>query len=104
MSRVFVCMLTMMLVTYIIRAVPFTLARRRVRNRFLRAFLYYVPYAVLTAMTIPAVFTATPSTAVSAAGFLAAVILAYRGKGLVTVSLSACAAAFVCMFVMQFLQ
>ncbi|MBO4767824.1 MAG: AzlD domain-containing protein, partial [Lachnospiraceae bacterium] len=44
----------MMIVTYLVRAIPFTMFRRKVKNRFFRAFLYYVPYAVLTAMTLPA--------------------------------------------------
>ena len=92
-SRFFMCALVMMLVTYLVRAIPFTVFRRKVRNRFFRSFLYYVPYAVLTAMTLPAALYATGSMAVAAVGLLAAAVLAYRGKGLVVVSLAACAAA-----------
>ena len=101
MSRFFVCALAMMLVTYFVRAVPFTLFRRKVTNRAAKAFLYYVPYTVLTAMTVPAAFYATGSVAVAAFGLFVAGVLAYRGRGLVVVSLAACAAAFAATFVLQ---
>ena len=45
--------LVMAAVTYLIRMLPLTVLRRDIRSRFFRSFLYYVPYAVLTAMTIP---------------------------------------------------
>lgn len=47
--------------TYLIRALPFALVKKKIKNRFLQSVLYYIPYAVLTAMTIPAIFTATGS-------------------------------------------
>lgn len=102
-SRFFVCVLVMMLVTYLVRAVPFTAFRRKVTNRYARAFLYYIPYAVLTAMTLPAALYATGSVLVAAFGLLVAAVLAYRGRGLVVVSLAACAAAFAATFLMQLL-
>lgn len=103
MSRFFVCAAVMMIVTYLVRAIPFTMFRRKVKNRFFRAFLYYVPYAVLTAMTLPAALYATSSMLVAAAGLLTATLLAYRGRGLVVVSLSACGAAFVATFLLRLL-
>ncbi len=92
----------MMGVTYLIRAVPFTLFRRKVQNRFFRSFLRYVPYTVLTAMTVPAMFFET-SFPVAAIGFLTAVFLAYRGKGLVTVALAACSSGLLIMLMQHFL-
>lgn len=47
-------------VTYLIRAVPLTVFRKKIENRFVQSFLYYVPYACLTAMTVPGIFYATP--------------------------------------------
>ncbi|MBQ6660583.1 MAG: AzlD domain-containing protein [Lachnospiraceae bacterium] len=94
MNRFVLCLLVMAGVTYLVRAVPFVAFRRKVRNRFFRSFLYYVPYAVLTAMTVPAALFATESPVIAGCGLLTAGILAYRGRGLVIVSLSACAAAF----------
>ncbi len=84
----------MMIVTYLVRAVPFVAFRKKVRNRFFQSFLHYIPYTVLTAMTFPAILSVTSEPAVSTIGFFTAVLLAYRGKGLVTVSLVSCGIAF----------
>ena len=73
---------------------PFIAIRHRIRNRFIRSFLYYIPYAVLTAMTIPAIFTATGSVWSASAGLLVAIILALRKCSLTTVALAACLAVY----------
>lgn len=83
----------MSFVTYLVRAVPFGLLQKKITNRFLCSVLYYIPYAVLAAMTFPAVLTSTASVLSAAVGMLVAVILAYRNRGLVLVSLSAAASA-----------
>ena len=80
--------------TYLIRVLPFIAMRHRIRNRFIRSFLYYIPYAVLTAMTIPAIFTATGSVWSASAGLLVAIILALRKCSLTTVALAACLAVY----------
>ncbi len=79
-------------VTYLIRVLPLTLIRRRFRSRFLRSFLYYVPYVTLAVMTFPAILEATQ---VPAAGALALVVggtLAWLGASLLNVSIACCAA------------
>ena len=85
----------MALVTYLIRVLPLTVFHRKIENRYVRSFLYYVPYTCLTAMTFPAILYATESVASALAGVAAAGVLAYRGKSLVTVAAAACAAVFV---------
>lgn len=80
--------------TYLIRAIPFAAAKDRIKNRFICSFLHYIPYAVLTAMTIPAVLYATESIVSAVVGLAVAVFFAYRGKGLTTVAIAACAAVF----------
>ena len=80
--------------TYLIRVLPFIAMRHRIRNRFIRSFLYYIPYAVLTAITIPAIFTATGSVWSASAGLLVAIILALRKCSLTTVALAACLAVY----------
>ena len=80
----------MALVTYLIRALPLTLFQKRIRNRWIRSFLYYVPYACLTAMTFPAIFYATRSVWSAAAGVIAALALAFFRRSLVTVAAGAC--------------
>jgi branched-subunit amino acid transport protein len=82
----------MALTTYLIRVLPLTLLRKPIKSRFLRSFLHYVPYACLTAMTFPAILSSTASIVSGAAALLVAVVLAYRGKSLLTVSLAASAA------------
>lgn len=81
-------------VTYLIRMIPFTLFRQKIKSRFFRSFLYYIPYAVLTAMTIPAIFYSTESLATSIAGAAVAIVLAYLRQPLIVVALAAAAAAF----------
>ena len=81
-------------VTYLIRMIPFTAFRRQIKSRFFRSFLYYVPYAVLSAMTVPAIFYSTGSVGTAMAGTAVAVILAYLDMPLIVVALSASAAAF----------
>lgn len=90
-------------VTYLIRLLPLTLIRKKIENRFIRSFLYYVPYATLSAMTFPAILTATGSTLSAALGFATALFLAFRGKSLLTVAVFASAAVLVCELVMQYL-
>ena len=90
----FLYMVVMAGVTYLIRVIPFTLFRKKIRSPFFRSLLHYSPYAVLSAMTIPAIFTSTGSLATSLAGTIVAVVLAYLGKPLIVVALAGSAAAF----------
>ena len=82
-------------VTYLIRMLPFTLFRQRIRSRFMRSFLAYIPYAVLAAMTIPAIFYSTGSTLTALVGTGVALVLAYFNCPLIVVALAAAAAALV---------
>ena len=81
-------------VTYAIRAVPLVLCKREITDRFLRSFLAYVPYAVLGAMTFPAIFYSTDGYMAAAAGTAVALVLAFYRKGLLLVAVGACLAAF----------
>lgn len=81
-------------VTYFIRMIPFTFFRKKIKSKFFRSFLYYIPYAVLSAMTIPAIFYSTGSIITSVAGTVVAVVLAYLDLPLIVVALSASGAAF----------
>lgn len=82
-------------VTYLIRMIPFTLFRRKIKSVFIQSVLYYMPYAVLSAMTFPAILHSTDNTVTAAVGTVVAVILAYFKLPLTVVSLAACAAALV---------
>ena len=87
-------------VTYLIRMIPFTVFRRQIKSRFFRSFLYYVPYAVLSALTVPAIFYATGNMATAAVGTVVAVLLAYFDMPLIVVALAASAAAFLSDFIL----
>lgn len=93
-------LLVMAGVTYLIRMLPFTLFRKQIRSPFFRSLLHYIPYAVLSAMTIPAIFTATGNVATSLAGTVVALVLAYFGKPLIVVALAGSGAAFLAGFVL----
>lgn len=82
-------------VTYLIRMIPLAAVRGKVKSRFLRSFLYYVPYAVLGAMTFPDIFYSTGNLFSALAGTVVALVLGYFEKSLLTVAASACAAAYV---------
>ena len=90
----------MAIVTYAIRAIPLVFIRRDIKSVFIRSFLYYVPYAVLGAMTIPAIFFATQSIISAAVGLIVAVILAWFDRGLLTVAVVACIAVYITEWVM----
>ncbi len=93
-TRLIIYMVLMAGTTYLIRMLPFTFFRKKVTNRFFKSFLYYVPYAVLSAMTFPAVFYSTGSLTTAAAGTAVALILAFRNCSLTVVAASAALTAF----------
>ena len=82
----------MAITTYLIRMLPMTIFRKPIKSRFIRSFLYYVPYACLTAMTFPAILSDAGSLAAGIAALAVAVILAYIGKSLILVALCSSAA------------
>ena len=91
--RLVLCVAVMAGLTYLLRALPFALIRRKIRSRFVRSFLYYVPYAVLTAMTIPAIFTAASDPVCAVGGFIAALVCAFLRPSLLAVACATCGGA-----------
>ena len=90
-----VYLLAMAGVTYLLRLLPLIFVRRRIRSRFIRSFLYYVPYSVLTVMTVPAIFSATSCLLSAIVGFAVAIVVACFKKSLILVSASAVCAVLV---------
>lgn len=82
-------------VTYLIRMIPLVLCRGRLENNFLRSFLAYVPFAVLGAMTFPAILYSTGGLSSGLAGTIVALVLAFRRQSLLKVAVGACAASFI---------
>ena len=85
----------MALVTYLIRMLPLALIRRQINSTFVKSFLYYVPYATLSAMTFPAILHSTGSLVSAVIGFAVAVWLSYKEKSMITVALCACMVVFI---------
>ena len=81
-------------VTYLIRMLPLIFCRKEIKNRYVKSFLYYIPYSVLTAMTYPAIFYSTGSTLSAIIGTAVAVVLAFFKRGLLTVAIGATLSVF----------
>jgi len=80
-------------VTYLIRMIPFTFFTHQIKSVFFKSFLYYIPYAVLSAMTFPSIFYSTGNTLTAAVGTVVAVILAFFNLPLIVVALAASGSA-----------
>ena len=93
--NIYLYILVITVVTYLIRVLPLTLIRREIRNRFLRSFLYYVPYVTLAVMTFPAIIEATQTPISGAAALVAGILAAWCGAGLFPVSVICCVLVFV---------
>ena len=103
MNNVYIYIFGMALVTYIIRVLPLTLIRKKIKNRVIRSFLYYVPYVTLAVMTFPAILDATQSVWSALAAFIVAIALAYFGRSLFFVAICSSLTVFVFELVMKFL-
>lgn len=93
--KVAIYITAMAVVTYLIRMIPFAFFRRKIKSKFFRSFLYYIPYAVLSAMTVPAIFYSTGNILTAVAGTITAFMLSYFNLPLIVVALSATATAFI---------
>ena len=85
-------------VTYLVRVLPLTLIRREIKNRFIRSFLYYVPYVTLAVMTFPAIIEATQSPLAGLLALVAGVLLAWFGGSLFQVAVVCCLVVFAAEF------
>lgn len=94
-EKYFIYLAIMAGVTYLIRALPLALCRGKVKNKFIKSFLAYVPYAVLAAMTFPAVIYSTGELISGIAGTVTGLFFSYKRKSLLMVAVAACMAAFV---------
>ena len=82
-------------VTYLVRMIPFTAFRKQIKSRFIRSILYYLPYAVLSAMTVPAIFYSTGNLKSAVVGTIIAVAVAFFEKPLIVVALAASLSALI---------
>ena len=87
-----ICLLLMAGSTYLIRAIPFALIRKKIKNPFVNSFLYYIPYTVLAAMTFPSALYATGNLISASVGLAAAILVSLKNKNLTLVAVTASAA------------
>lgn len=93
--EIIICILLAIVTTNLIRILPMTFIKGRIRNVFLRSFLYYVPYVTLAVMTFPAIVETTLSPISGIAALVVGLIAAWRGAGLFPVAIICCAIAYV---------
>ena len=89
-NNIYIYIGIMAAVTYAIRVLPLTLIRRKIKNTFLKSFLFYVPYVTLSVMTFPAIIEATQSPVAGAAALIIGIVLAFFGANLFIVAASCC--------------
>ncbi|MDY3731217.1 MAG: AzlD domain-containing protein [Candidatus Choladocola sp.] len=93
--NIYLYILVMASVTYLIRMLPLALIRKEIKNTTIRSFLYYVPYVTLSVMTFPAILSETGSIWSAWAALITGIVLAWRGKSLLQVAVSACLVVFI---------
>lgn len=98
--NIYIYILVMAGVSYLIRMLPMTLIRKKITNRFIKSFLYYVPYVILSVMTFPAIIEVTKSPVSGAVALAAGIILALFGANLIAVSAACCAVVFITEMIM----
>ena len=103
-SKFFIYLLVMAGVTYLVRMIPMALIKKKIKNRFILSFLHYVPYAVLSVMTVPACFYATGSPITAAVGFIIAVVAALFERSLLQVAALSCAGVLITEIIMMLIK
>lgn len=86
---ILICVLIMAVFTYLPRMLPLTLFRKEIKSPFIKSLLYYVPYAVLSALTFPSIFYSTGNIYTALGGCIVAIYFSYKNKGLVFVAVAA---------------
>lgn len=97
-SRIYLYILVCAVVSLLIRELPLTLIRKPIKNRFLRSFLYYVPYVTLAVMTFPAILHATSSPVAGLAALVLGIVAAWFGANLFQVAVGCCAVVLILEF------
>lgn len=92
-----VCLMAFM--TYVIRVTPMVVFRSKIKSKWMKSFLYYIPYVVITAMTFPAIFYSTSSMVGASIGCITAILLAYFKRGLLVVAVGASTAVLLCSLI-----
>ena len=98
-AKILIYIAVMSIVTYLTRAIPIVLMKKQIQSKFIKSFLYYIPFAVLASMTFPAILYSTGSFYTGLAGLIVGVILAYFDRGLMTVATFSVLAVYILSFI-----
>lgn len=90
-------------ITYLIRMVPLVLVKKKIKNKYILSFLYYIPYAVLSVMTFPAIFYSTSSVLSAAVGTIIALIVAFMNKSMIIVASLSSLGVFITELILRLL-
>lgn len=94
--NVYLYILIASVISTLIRVIPTTLIKGQITNRFIKSFLYYVPYVTLAVMTFPAIIEATQSKTAGIIALVVGIVAAWFDFGLFKVAVSCCLVTFVC--------
>lgn len=92
---IYVYIFIMAFTTWCMRVIPSLVMKKPIENRFVKSFLYYVPYVTLAVMTFPAIIESTQSPVAGAAAFAAGIIAAWLGVKLLGVAAICCITVFI---------
>ena len=90
--------LIMFAVSYVIRALPLTLIRGKIRSPFLQSFLYYMPSVTLAVMTFPAIIESTQTPVSGLMALAAGILAAWLGASLLQVASLCCVVVLIAEF------
>ena len=94
--EILLMILTMALVTYLIRLIPFVVFKKKIKSTFIKSLLYYLPYAVLTAMTFPTIFFVTGNVVSGIVGATVAIIASISKRSLIIVAMLSVISVLIC--------
>lgn len=96
--EVYIYIIVMAVVSLVIRALPVTLLRKQIKNRFIKSFLYYVPYVTLAVMTFPAITEATSNPTAGLVALIVGIVVAFFRKNLFETAISCCLVVLILEF------
>ncbi len=99
-KSIYAYIFVMAAVSYVIRVLPLTLIRKPITNKYIKSFLYYLPYVTLTVMTFPAIIDATGNTYLGIAALVIGIILAILTQNLFIVASGCCLVVLLLSFLL----
>jgi len=94
-----ILVLVMAVITYLLRMIPTVFFRKKIKSRFINSVLFYVPYAVLSAMTFPFIFFVTENVIASIVGTVFALATALFKRPLLEVAMVACVTTLIAQYI-----